>query len=398
MSLFGALRTGASGMNAQSNRISTVADNVQNAGTTGYKKADTEFSSLLIARTSGGDYNSGSVDTVVRHEISGTSSIVNTTSDSDLAIQGNGFFVVQDAGSKVNYLTRAGNFVLDQQSNTYKNAGGFTLMGYPANAANPTLNSYDGLVPVDLSPFGMKPSQSTKGTITGNLPSTAATGTTKNSSLVVYDTQGKPVKLDMSFTYSAAPTSGNGGSWSVAFTSNDATISGGPANLTFGTNGAVTAGSPAAITLPNGQSVSVDLSKVTNLAGDYSLTGSSDGNKPSAVTGTQFAADGTIYAVYDDNSKIAAFKVPVATVGSPDSLDPRSGNVFQITNESGPVQVGFAGSGGRGSILSKSLEQSNVDVATELTSMISSQTVYTANSKVFMTSNEMLDTLMQLKR
>ena len=83
---------------------------------------------------------------------------------------------------------------------------------------------------------------------------------------------------------------------------------------------------------------------------------------------------------------------------SPDNLDPRAGNVYLPSLNSGDLQIGFAVLGGLGTIKASALEQSNVDVSTELTSMIESQTVYTANSKVFMTGNELLETLMNLKR
>jgi flagellar hook protein FlgE len=90
--------------------------------------------------------------------------------------------------------------------------------------------------------------------------------------------------------------------------------------------------------------------------------------------------------------------VPLADVASPNNLTPRAGNVFTTSAESGDIQIGFAGQGGRGTLKAGALEQSNVDVSTELTTMIESQTVYTANSKVFMTGNELLETLMNLKR
>src|SRR5690606_15811521 len=108
-SLYGVLRTGVSGMNAQSNKLGTVADNIANANTTGYKRASTEFSSLVLS-SGKGSYNSGAVVTNVRYSISQQGPLVFTTSMADLAVQGNGFFVVSDEGGTP-YLTRAGSFV-----------------------------------------------------------------------------------------------------------------------------------------------------------------------------------------------------------------------------------------------------------------------------------------------
>src|SRR3712207_701867 len=109
MSLYGVLRSGVSGMNAQSNKLGTVAENIQNSSTTGYKRASTEFSSLILP-SSEGNYNSGSVTSRVRYTIADQGPIAYTTSGSDLAVSGNGFFVVSDP-SGTPYLTRAGNFV-----------------------------------------------------------------------------------------------------------------------------------------------------------------------------------------------------------------------------------------------------------------------------------------------
>ncbi len=122
MSLYGMMRTGVSGMNAQANRLSTVADNIANSGTTGYKRSGTEFSSLIIP-TTGGSYTSGGVTTTVRHAISQQGDLKYTTSGSDLAINGDGFFVVQNA-SGTPFLTRAGSFVPDGEGRLV-NAAGF---------------------------------------------------------------------------------------------------------------------------------------------------------------------------------------------------------------------------------------------------------------------------------
>lgn len=102
MSLYGTMRTGVSGMNAQANRLSTVADNIANANTTGYKKASTQFSSLILP-TTGGAYNSGGVTTDGRYSISSQGTFTYTTSSTDLAINGNGFFIVQGSDG-VDYL------------------------------------------------------------------------------------------------------------------------------------------------------------------------------------------------------------------------------------------------------------------------------------------------------
>lgn len=422
MSLIGVLRSGVSGMNAQSNRISTVAENIQNSGTTGYKRSSTEFSSLLIADTGTGNYNSGSVETTVRRSVSEGGTINATTSKSDLAIDGNGFFVVNDP-SGAPLLTRAGNFKIDASSGNFTNAAGMTLMGYSLLNGEPstTLNGVADMVPISLDSVSSRATPTTEGTLSGKLPvdaNTAAAGQySKKYSLVAYDNVGKARTLDVylaknanntwtASVYDAAANPTPAGTTPALPTPLTAALA--TTTLGFDAQGKITGTGAVAgpytgpksmtLTVPGGQSMTLDLSAMTQLAGDYAVDGKANGQAPAAVTGTSFDADGTVYANFDDGTRLAAFKIPVATVPSADNLEPRSGNVYRPTVDSGAIQVGFASQGGRGKILSGSLEQSNVDVSTELTAMIEAQSTYTANSKVFTTGNEMLDTLMSLKR
>lgn len=169
MSLYGSMRTAVSGMNAQSTRLATVADNIANSGTNGYKRASVEFSSLVIPNT-GTSYASGGVATTVRYAIASEGVMSYTTSVTDLAIQGNGFFVVADSNGAPN-LTRAGSFVPD--SNGYLvNAAGFRLMGYDYGNGipSPVANGYAGLVPVKLNQSSLVAAPSTQAILSVNVP------------------------------------------------------------------------------------------------------------------------------------------------------------------------------------------------------------------------------------
>src|SRR5882757_3471839 len=168
MSLYGMMRTGVSGMNAQANRLSTVADNIANSDTTGYKRSSAEFSTLVMPST-GGAYNSGGVTTTIRSAISAQGVLQYTTSVSDLAVNGEGFFVVQDP-SGTPFLTRAGAFVPDAEGRLV-NAAGYQLMAYSYANGDPaaTANGFEGLVPVQISDQEMTATPSTEGNFIGFL-------------------------------------------------------------------------------------------------------------------------------------------------------------------------------------------------------------------------------------
>jgi len=419
MSLYGMMRTGVSGMNAQANRLSTVADNIANSSTTGYKKAGTEFSSLILPSVTG-NYNSGGVTTNIRYSNSQQGDLKYTSSSTDLAVNGEGFFVVQDPSGKP-FLTRAGSFVPDGEGRLV-NAAGFYLMGY--NSANGTpsavTNGFGGLEPVLVSQTELTAVASANGVFTPNLPAgataalaanlpsaNAATATpTAKSSLVVYDNLGKEVLLDLYFTKTGADT------WELAvFDQANAApttsfpYSAGPlATQTFSfdpTSGKLTGASAFDINIPvpNGFTFNLNLSKATQLATGYTVLQSQvDGNAPSGIDKIEIAEDGTMYAQFENGSFKELYRIPIATVQSPDRLSVEAGNVYTQSADSGDIRLGFPNEGGMGSIVSGALENSNVDVAEELTAMIESQRSYTANSKVFQTGADLMDILVNLKR
>ncbi len=418
MSLYGVLRTGVSGMTAQSNLLGTVADNIANAGTTGYKRAMTEFSSLMLQQGKG-SYNSGAVITDVRYAISEQGPLAYTTSASDLAIMGNGFFIVSDSNGMPS-LTRAGSFVVDGSSGNLVNTAGLTLMGYDISGgdAGGVLNGFGGLTPINLSGLNLQAKPSAAGSFKVNLPSDAEAVTgntagdnladsayTEKSSIIAYDNLGKEVTLDVYMT----KTSADPVEWEYAvYDQADAAAGGGfpytsgpltTQTLEFDDLGQLTSAPTLSVDIPNGLTLDLDLTGTTQLAADYTpIVVSVDGNSPSTVSGVVIDRDGVVYATYENGARMPAFRIPLAYVSSSDNLSPVAGNIFQTTPESGEVQIGFPTEGSRGAVISGALEQSNVDMASELTEMIVAQRDYTANSKVFQTGSELLEVLMNLKR
>jgi flagellar hook protein FlgE len=413
------MRTGVSGMNAQANRLSTVAENVANVGTTGYKRSSCEFSSLLLS-TCPGDYESGSVSTNIRNHIGDQGSLTNTASVTDLAISGDGFFVVSDEDG-THFLTRAGSFVPDGDG-ALVNAAGFNLMGYRLDPDQPdvTVNGFTNLVSVNLEDLALSASPSTAGSFVANLPadSVAVAGGslaslnlatsqyTAKSSLITYDNLGGEVRLDIYYSKTADET------WEVAVfdaelasTSGGFPYSAGPLAtdvLIFdGTTGQLTAASPQdiVVNIPGGRPFTLDLADMSQLSTDYVvLSAEANGNAPSGTELMEVARDGLVYATYDNGTRVPVYRIPLAHVTSADMLTPLAGNVFATSAESGDIEIGFAQTGVLGSVISNALEQSTVDLASELTAMIDAQRSYTANSKVFQTGSELMDVLVNLKR
>ncbi|MBX9589537.1 MAG: flagellar hook protein FlgE [Hyphomonadaceae bacterium] len=416
MGLYGMMRTSVSGMNAQANRLSTVADNIANASTVGYKRASTEFSSLVL-QSSGSSYESGSVQTRVRYGISEPGTLKFTTSVTDLAVKGQGFFLVNNENGQT-FMTRAGSFVKDS-SGDLVNAAGFKLMGYSLapGAPTPVANGTAGLEVVNISPLALQAAPSTAGNLFVNLPANAQEETdlpsgnagtaayTAKTSLVTYDNLGNKVTLDVYMTKTGPEA------WEVSvYNQADATNGGFPygaaalvtENLTFDpTTGRLDAGSPTAIDIPvpNGATVRLDMSETSQLGSGYTLLDAGvNGNAPSEVERVEIDNDGTLYAVFENGARVATYRIPLADVASPDNLQPLAGNVFAPSVDSGDIRVGFAGEGSFGSMESQALEQSTVDMAAELTAMIESERNYTANSKVFQAGSDLMDVVVNLRR
>ena len=141
------------------------------------------------------------------------------------------------------------------------------------------------------------------------------------------------------------------------------------------------------------------MAQSSQLATDYTvLDAEVNGNAPSEVERVEIDDDGTLYVVFQNGARQSTYRIPLANVPSPDNLTPLAGNVFAPSVDSGDMQIGFAGEGGLGNIVSGALEQSTVDLASELTAMIESERNYTANSKVFQTGSELIDVVVNLKR
>jgi flagellar hook protein FlgE len=453
MSLFGTLNTGVSGMAAQANMLSTIGDNIANSATTGYKDASTAFASVL-GNQSAGSYTAGGVSTQVRYGVSTQGQLTAGSAVTDLAIQGNGFFVVQGANGTT-ALTRAGSFVPNSAGDLV-NTAGYALMGYNlTDGSSATVNGTGGLQVINLSKQSLTANPTTAGSLVFNLNSStsaaattetlpaandpaATTGTTSSAdstfktSVAAYDDLGNAVTFDVYLTKTGTDASGNSTWQAAVYNQADAASGGGfpytvtaanaanepngpllsVQNLTYsattgklttatvgGTNTASATSGPLALTIPvpGGQTMSLDITNSTQLSSASNVTTATvNGSAPSKLDHVTIGQDGTVTSVYTNGIQQATYRIPLADVPSENNLTAVSGNVYEPSLASGTMTIGTAMTGSLGSINSDELENSTVDLATELTNMIATQRSYEANSKVIQASSDLLKVVDQL--
>jgi flagellar hook protein FlgE len=417
MGLYDAMNASVSGMQAQSNYLTNIGQNISNSSTVGYKQANTEFSTL-VDQGAVGQTAAGGVITSTQLAIAQQGTLTSTTSPTDLAISGNGFFVVSNTAGQ-EFLTRAGSFVPDKNGNLV-NAAGYYLMGYSLANGAPTMasNSLTGMQVVNVNNSTLSASPTTTGTLTANLPATDTTIAAANlpsvnsststydekTSMVMYDSLGAPHTIDLYFAQTSS------GTWQVtAFDHAAASASGGfpyssgplgTTTLSFSsTNGYLssTSANSLSVPVPGGSTMSLSLSGMTQLAGNFAVSTSQvNGNSAASVSSVTISTNGTLSYSLTNGATVSAYQIPLADVPSPDNLIASSGNVYSPNILSGQASVGTAGSGQLGTIQSSELEESTVDIATELTNMIVAQRDYQANSQMFKAGADTMSTLINL--
>ncbi|PWB82601.1 MAG: flagellar hook protein FlgE [Methylocystaceae bacterium] len=404
--------TSVMGMSAQATALSAIAENISNSGAVGYKEATTQFSTLLSS-FGGGTDSGGGVEADTRIAITAQGTAQFTSSSTDLAIKGSGFFVVSDASGAI-FLTRAGSFVPDAEGRLV-NSAGYYLMGNSDVNAAPSDVAQMQAITVSMGKLIANPS--TSGALSANLqqgasaiaaadlPSVNAVTSsyTSKTSLTAYDNLGNPIKLDVYFSKTAT----NSWEMSVYDAAGAATGGGFPYSgaalltqtLTFDPgNGALLSGNPATIPVPGGALLSLDIGDMTQLGAPFGVNSSTiNGNAASAVNELEVSNDGTLSYRLGNGQIVPAYKIALAAVPSPYGLAPVTGNAFAKTIASGEIFVGAPGTGSFGTIGSSQLEGSTVDLASQLSAMIVAQRSYTANSQVFQVASEVMQVLNNLK-
>lgn len=429
---------GLSGLSASSKALDTIGNNIANSGTVGYKLSTAQFADVFAASLSGAGASpiglGTKVATVVQQFTQGNISV--TSNPLDMAINGGGFFRLQNSAGDIVY-SRNGQFQLDKDGYIV-NASGYQVTGYAADAnglINPPLTA---LRLFDSSSSSDSLAQATGASTAGSgvevnlnldarevaIDSTLhpfnyqdATTYNKSTAVTTYDSLGNPHVYTMYFVKSNTVTN----SWNVyATVSNPAgasptftDLSGGGTTplttLTFNTDGSIaTGGSPneaitdAELGYTGGVdplAFPVDFGATTQFGSTFTVNSlTQDGFSSGKLAGFSVGDDGTILGKYTNGQSKNLGQVILASFRNPQGLQPLGNNVWAATSTSGAEMDGAPGSSGQyGPLQSSALEDSNVDLTAELVNMITQQRVYQANAQTIKTQDQILQTLVNLR-
>ncbi len=411
-SLFSAV----SGLRSHQTMMDVVGNNIANVNTAGFKSSQTVFQDTLSNMIAGAAAPAGGaggtnpaqvglgarVGAITTNFAQGASQL--TGRPTDVAIQGDGFFVVK-RGAETLY-SRAGSFSFDAIGNLTNPDGG-VVQGWMANGG--VINSNAPTTGLKL-PIGqtLPPTETQNVDLGGNLPADAALNTKITSSITVYDAQGTAIPTSFVFEKTAADT------WSVTATMPNASGATPPATVGTGSLAwnagtgkfgitSMTLNPPAAVGTFDAGGVNVTLGTAQNALTQYAAVNSvaalaQDGAAMGTLQSFTLNGDGTLIGVFSNGLKNARGKVALANFNNPPGLEKVGGSLYRDTVNSGVANVGQPGANGRGQLASGTLEMSNVDLAQEFSNLIVAQRGFQANSRVITTSDQILQDVVDLKR
>ncbi|MFL2540803.1 MAG: flagellar hook protein FlgE [Candidatus Latescibacterota bacterium] len=452
MSIFGAMRSGVTGLFSQSQALGMIADNIANVNTVGFKAVRPRFSTLVTAQSSADLHSPGGVQSRVEREVDQQGLLTSSAVSTDIAISGSGFFTVNDKtdGTGNTFFTRAGEFRPDKEGNLV-NSGGFTLMGWPidTNGTVQQTNVLSAFTVLNTANLTSAPVATTTIDIGANLPAAATSGDANSLTAQVFDRQGGQHSLSLTFTRTATNNT-----WDITGTISNGNFVDPDAN-NDGTNDPLTTtgafptgtlrigtlnfnqdGTLNTITSTSASATDVGVVNATTakfettfdfdadrtttadrvtVALDFGTLGQADGFTqfqgnftPNFIeqNGKQFGSlnsvnideNGITTALFDNGETRDIFQVPVITFNNPNGLQERTGNVYVETTNSGPAVALEPGRGGAGEIAPAALEQSTVDLADEFTRMIVTQRAFSASTRIITTADEMLEELTRIIR
>lgn len=425
MSITNSMYIGISGLIAHGDAISTVGDNLANTSTVGFKRSRASFNDLL-GGTIGNQRVGGGVYLGHNQTMWDQGAISQTGNTMDVAINGGGMFVVRgsQAGRDAAFYTRDGRFQLDA-SGYMVNQQGMRVQGYlNTNGVRGT-----GIGDLPLGARQSPPAATTNAKMTLNLDANAVAGaawdpanpnTTSNfaTSMTVYDSLGAAHHVDVYFR------SNGGGSWEWHAMVDGGELTGGTpgtateiasGSMTFDATGKLasqttTSSSASFVNATPNQAIAFDfgddlasggtgLDGTTSFAGASSVSGiDADGRSFGNLVDLKVTPDGTIEGVFDNGDRFAMAKLALAEFASPEGLERQGQGLYAATTASGTALLGEPATGARGTLIAGALEASNVDIGTELVTLIAYQRAFQANAKTITTADEMMMDVTNLKR
>ncbi|HEY2069076.1 MAG TPA: flagellar hook protein FlgE [Rhizomicrobium sp.] len=444
MSLYGALMTGVAGLTANSQALSVASSNIANVNTVGYKTGEADFSTLLASAMGSGDVSSAGVVSTTTQNVTQQGLLNSTGIATDLAISGNGFFVVSQqpgtAGASQSQLyTRAGDFTPDANGDL-QNSAGLYLQGWPLDGSGNVPTDRNDLTAINVNNLSGKAEATTTMSVQANLQSSTTATSPYNPgdmtsgavtpdfqrTINVYDSQGGTQPLQVSYLKTGA----NQWSYEVSYQGDASNLSSTntPPNLiasgtmTFNNDGSLANVQPTGSTSTTAtgsvdvgipwdsttsglapQTISLNMGTVggtdgvTQFDSASALVSSSvNGALFGSVSGVSIDSNGFVTANFTNGLSQKIYKLPIATFTNPDGLAAVSGNAYQVSQDSGTPTIGEANTGGAGTLQSGALEGSTVDLATEFTNLITTQRAYEASTRIITTASDMLDQLLQM--
>jgi flagellar hook protein FlgE len=345
-------------------------------------------------------------------QVAGTSSdfsngaVSSTGVASNMALQGNGFFVVQ-SGTETNY-TRAGDFTVNANGQLSTPEGAL-VMGYPA--VDGVVSTTSALAPISVDQSTTIPAVATTSfSAVTNLDSSAGVGATFSTPITVYDSLGTAQELTVQYTNTAANT------WSYSITLPASAT--GASSATTVASGTMSFNSSGELTSPTGSITGINITGLADGAAEMKLTWNLNAsgsptitqqNSTSATTSTtqngysvgtltsySVLPDGIVQGQFSNSQTLALGQVAVASFANTQGLTQTGNNDYAATFSSGTAVVGQAGAGGNGTITGGSVEESNVDLSTEFSEMIIAQQGYEANAKVLTTLDQVSQATIQM--
>ena len=402
-----AFNTSISGLQAAQKDMGVISNNIANVGTTGFKRSDSLFAELYTASLGGAGTQPGSGVTLERIRSDfGQGSFEFTSSQLDLAIDGNGLFVLQN-GPETLY-TRAGAFRLDNDGFVVTESGA-NLQGYGADD-NGQINTALGNLQITNALLAQKPTEEI--TFNGNLDSRATAPATApfdatnpetynfTSTTTVYDSAGAAHQVTLYFAKDATAANQYNVTASI-----DDVVQPETASLVFDNAGVLDAASVTALNLAsytpanaNAQPINLDFSTITGYGATSATSGvTQDGYAAGQLAGFEFDRTGIAYATYTNGETRAVGQVALATFTNPSGLQSAGKTNFAESSTSGLASIGTPDSGARGIIRPSALESANVDLTVELLALIEAQRNFQSNAQAIQNANDASQAILQLR-